>query len=194
MIFNLLAIAIFATFFIAKANYEFIIYVGVIIFFMLVFIATNHKIYYPNALLWGLTTRAVMHMAGGAIAVKQGRLYDIILIPISDKYSILRYDQVVHIIGFGVATILMFYLLKPLLRKDIRSRWAMPIVVIFAGLGVGALNEIIEFITGEIVAEAGVGGYINTSLDLVADLIGAILAVVVIKLTNSDYFKSTNQE
>jgi len=50
-----------------------------------------------------------------------------------------------------------------------------------AGLGVGALNEIIEFIIAQIVPETGVGGYLNTSLDLVSNLIGAILAMLYIK-------------
>ena len=59
---------------------------------------------------------------------------------------------------------------------------ALSIVVVMAGLGVGGLNEIIEFIATVIMPETGVGGYVNTSLDLVADLIGALIALIYIRL------------
>ncbi|MBN1796127.1 MAG: DUF2238 domain-containing protein [Sedimentisphaerales bacterium] len=183
LLFNLIAIIVFAIRFLVLDNYEFIIYIGVIIFFLIVFAATNSRIYYPNLLLWGLTLWAFMHMAGGGIFVKDGRLYDLILIPLSAKYPILRYDQVVHIIGFGVATMVMFYMLKPILRPGLDKFTALSIVIIFAGLGVGALNEIVECLTAVIVPQSGVGGYMNTSLDLIADLIGAVLAMAIIRLT-----------
>ena len=44
------------------------------------------------------------------------------------------------------------------------------------------INELLEFIATVLVPETGVGGYVNTSLDLVSDLIGAILAMVIIRL------------
>ena len=89
-----------------------------------------------------------------------------------------------HVVGFGVATLLMYHLLRPLLKKDL-CRWtALSIVVVMAGLGVGALNEIIEFLATVLLPETGIGGYVNTSLDLVADFIGAILALLVIRMQN----------
>ena len=54
-------------------NHEFILYVGVIIFFLVVFIYTNSKVYYPNALLWGLSIWAFMHLSGGAIYVYEAK-------------------------------------------------------------------------------------------------------------------------
>jgi len=44
----------------------------------------------------------------------------------------------------------------------------------------GALNEILEFIVSIAVPQSGVGGYMNTSLDLCADLIGAVLGLLYI--------------
>jgi uncharacterized membrane protein YjdF len=190
LIFNLLAIAFFSYRFLKLANYEFIIYIGVIVFFLIVIAATNSRIYYPNLLLWGLTLWAFMHMSGGGIRFGDGCLYDIILIPISSKYPILRYDQVVHTVGFAVATAVMFYLLKPILKPGLDKFTALSIVVVMAGLGVGALNEIIECLVSAIVSESGVGGYVNTSLDLIADLIGAILAMVILRITERDFFKA----
>jgi len=122
-------------------------------------------------------------MCGGGIRVGDHVLYGQILIPFSD--TVFRFDQFVHIVGFGVATLLMHHLLKPLLRPDVKPGTALSIVVVMAGLGVGALNEIVEFAAVVIVPETGVGGYVNTSLDLVADLVGALLALVYIRIASA---------
>ncbi|MHC4264567.1 MAG: DUF2238 domain-containing protein [Planctomycetota bacterium] len=188
LIFNLLVLAVFSTYFIAKKNHEFIFYVGVIVFFLGVFIFTNSKVYYPNALFWGLSIWALMHLSGGAIYINKVKLYELILIPLSENHPVLRYDQLVHIIGFATATVVMFYVLKPLLKKDLNGWIAISIVVVAAGLGVGAFNEIVEFMATIFVPQTGVGGYLNTSLDLVADLIGALVAIIIIRITNKDIY------
>ena len=185
---NLVALLAFAVLFIIRSNYEFVIYIGVIIFFLILFAVTNARVYYPNALLWALTTWAIMHMAGGAVYINKVCLYEIILIPLSTNIPIFRYDQLVHIVGFGAATVAMFYVLKPLLRPELDRFAVLSIIVVAAGLGIGALNEIVEFITSILVPESGVGGYLNTSLDLVADLIGAVLAMVIIRISDRKFF------
>lgn len=182
LIVNLIYLLIFAAIFSFKKNYEFIIYVGVIAFFFALILYTNKKVKYPNVILWGLTLWGFMHMAGGGITLENGSvLYTLILIPISKTYGIFRYDQLVHIIGFGVATLVMYSLLQSLLHPAKKERVALSIVVMMAGFGVGALNEMVEFIATIILPETGVGGYINTSLDLVSDFIGAIIALVYIR-------------
>ncbi|MFO8102479.1 MAG: hypothetical protein R6U37_10010 [Dehalococcoidia bacterium] len=61
--------------------------------------------------------------------------------------------------------------------------WIVALVLIFAGLGAGAFNEIIEYIATIIAPRNGVGGYVNTSLDLIADFLGACAAMIYV------YFK-----
>ena len=51
-----------------------------------------------------------------------------------------------------------------------------------AGLGVGAFNEIVEALVAATIKEAGVGGYVNTALDLISNFIGAILGYVYIRM------------
>lgn len=182
LIVNVLALLGFTLYFASRANYEFLIYVGVILFFLAVVIATNRRVEYPNSLLWGLTLWALLHMSGGSVHIRGKLLYEIILIPISEEHGVFRFDQFVHIVGFGVATLAMYHLLKPLLRPDVKKWTSLSIVVVMAGLGVGALNEIVEFTTTVLCPETGVGGYLNTSLDLVADFIGAVLALVFIRI------------
>jgi len=180
----LLALVPFTVFFMYRQNYEFLLYVGVIVFFLVVVALTNGRVRYPMLLLWGLVVWAIMHMCGGGIPVGEGVLYGVMLVPLSETIPVIRYDQVVHVFGFGVSTLLMYHLLRPLLRNDIRHFAALSIVVAMAGLGTGALNEIVEFIATLAVPETGVGGYMNTSLDLVANLVGAVLAVILLRLSS----------
>jgi uncharacterized membrane protein YjdF len=182
VIVNVLALLFFAALFASKKNYEFLLYIGVIIFFLVVILASNKRVAYPNGTLWGLTIWAFLHMSGGGLYFRGTKLYEIILIPISESYNIFRYDQFVHIVGFGVATLVMYHLVEPLLKPELKGWTALSIVVIMAGLGVGALNEIVEFTATVLVPETGVGGYTNTSLDLVSDLIGAIGAMIIIRM------------
>jgi uncharacterized membrane protein YjdF len=181
LIINICLVAGFEYSFLLRKNYEFIIYVGVIVLFLVLVSITFFKVAYSTATLVGLTIWSLMHMAGGGLFFNNVRLYDIILIPLSQTYPILRYDQVVHVFGFGVATIAMFELIRPLLKENLQHFVALSIVIIMAGLGVGAFNEIVEALVAAALPQSGVGGYENTALDLMSDLIGSILAFVFIK-------------
>lgn len=179
---NLSLIIGFGVLFLARLNYEFIIYVGVIIFFLCLILASIKKVDYTLGSLIGLTVWSALHLAGGGIIVGEGRLYDVILIRLSQTYPIWRYDQLVHIWGFGVSTLVMYSLLRPAFARPIHNSISLSIVLVMAGLGMGAFNEILEFAVSVIVPASGVGGYLNTSLDLCADLIGAILGLLYIRI------------
>lgn len=169
----------------SRKNYEFVIYVLVVIFFFILILVTNKKINYPNSVLWGLSLWGLLHMLGGGILLKDGsRLYTLMIVSLSDVYPIFKFDQFVHIVGFFVATLVAFVLLKPLLKPKWENWTALSIIVVMAGLGMGALNELVEFWTTIMFAETGVGGFINTSLDSVSNLIGAILAMIYIRVKN----------
>jgi len=172
----------FSVYFGYRKNYEFLLYVAVIIFFMVVIALTNDRVRYPISILWGLVAWAILHLCGGGIRVGDGVLYGVMLMPLSKTIPVLRYDQFVHIVGFGVSTLVMYHLVRPMLRPGVRHGAALSIVVVMAGLGVGGLNEIIEFIATVVMPETGVGGYVNTALDLVSDLVGAVIAVVALRM------------
>ena len=181
---NLLVLLAFTAWFIISKNVEFIFYIFVMVFFGLVILFSNKKIHYPNDLLWLLSLWAWLHMAGGGLFFQGTRFYEIILIPLSATYPIIRYDQVIHAYGFFTATLVVWHLLKPLL-KSTKTGWVQIfIIVTMAGLGLGALNEIVEFIATIVLNSTGVGGYLNTSLDLVSNWIGALIAFVYIKKTS----------
>ena len=189
LIVNITAVLFFTINFLLRKNYEFLIYIGVIIFFMLAIVMSNKKINYPPIVFWSLTLWSILHMSGGGLYANGKKLYELMLIPIvGEPYNIFKFDQFVHIIGFTAATITIFYVLKPILNEKIKRPISLSIVVVMAGFGLGALNEIIEFSATVFVPETGVGGYENTALDLVADLIGAIIAMFYISKKEKIYF------
>ncbi len=166
----------FTWLYLSRRNYEFLVHIVVLLFFASLILYSNRKVKYPAWLLWGLAIWGFVHMSGGAFYLGETRLYELMLIQISQALQIFRYDQAVHIFGFGVTTLVFHHILgRP------RVGVAIGIVLVMAGTGAGALYEIIEFLATLIVAEHGVGGYINNSLDLLSNFLGALLALVLIK-------------
>jgi len=179
LIINLLLLIGFISFYLLKANYEFMVYVGVIAILAFVIVYSQIKyINYTKATLISLTIWSAMHLSGGGVSVQGSRLYELILIPLSDKLPIFRYDQLAHIFGFFSATLVSYCLIRKFAGHKIPNTISFAVVVIMAGLGFGALNEILEFIVSYNVPNTGVGGYVNNSLDLCSDLIGAFLGWV----------------
>ena len=180
---NVAMLVAFGWVFWISRNYEFIMYVAVVGGAIAAVMATLRRVPYTMDCLIGLTVWAGLHLAGGGVQVGDvGCLYNLMLWPLSDKLPIFRYDQFVHIWGFGAATLLMHCLLAKSLRRPIPGKVGLGIVLVMAGLGVGALNEIVEFLATQFMSQTGVGGYTNTALDLCGNLIGAILAVIYLGL------------
>ncbi len=163
-------------------NFEFLIYVGVVLTALIWIGLSLKRVNYALSTLIGLSVWGLRHMAGGGIVVGQGRLYDVMLVKLSSSLPILRYDQVVHIWGFGSCVLFCYDLLKGQLADRQRFPFSLGLVLVMAGLGLGAFNEIVEFIVTCVVPEAGVGGYINTALDLCANMVGALLALLFLRL------------
>ncbi|MDP6527374.1 MAG: DUF2238 domain-containing protein [Candidatus Pacebacteria bacterium] len=181
-LFNLLYILGFGGYYISIKNFEFLWYVAVLVFFFLLVVLTLKKSKFDYTILWGLSLWGFLHMAGGGVPVGDGVLYGYQLLSLVDNggdFFILKFDQLVHAFGFGVATLFIYHLLKPYLNE--KTNWgAVYAILIAAGSGLGALNEIVEFVAVVSFPETGVGGYANTALDLVFNIIGATLAVIFI--------------
>lgn len=171
VIFNVLYVACFSVIALGRRNYEFVLYTGVVIALGVWILVKQRTVQFDRVILWGLSVWGVLHMAGGNMRVGGDMLYNVRIIP-----DYLRYDQFVHAFGFGTTTLVCFHLLRPYLRPNIERRRTLMVLVVLMGCGVGALNEIVEFITVKTVPETNVGGYDNTLLDLVFNLIGATIA------------------
>ncbi len=181
--FNLAYMAAFTAYYVMRHNFEFLLYIGVMIFFFALIFATLPKSKFDAPLLWCLSAWGLLHMAGGGMRVGSDVLYGVILLPLISRGELilLRYDQVVHCFGFGVTTLVGYHLLKPCLKVE-ANRGVAYLILLGFGMGMGALNEVVEFLATVFIPNTGVGGYVNTGLDLIFNLIGATIAIMIIHL------------
>lgn len=124
------------------------------------------------AVLWAFSLWGLAHMAGGIAPLGGGRiLYNAWLVG-----HLVRYDQAVHAVGFGFATVACGKVLARWLPAGAATGPA--VLAALAGMGVGAMNEVVEFLATLVLAQTHVGGFENTGWDLVFNLIGATTAAV----------------
>ena len=172
-----------------QGNTEFIFYIVVMVVLISVMTLVHKSVGLTTGLLWALSVWGLAHMAGGLIRLPAGWpyngenpvLYSWWIIP-----QKLKYDQIVHAYGFGITTWLCWHTLRSSMRKscgiELKPTFGLMVLMAAAGIGFGALNEIVEFIAVLTIPNTNVGGYENTGWDLVANLCGATIAAVVIRL------------
>ena len=181
VIFTLLYIVAFGIYYVVSRNYEFMWYVAIMIFFFALIALTLRKSNFDYVILWGLSIWGLLHMAGGNIPVGDGVLYSWRIIPLyaTENFFVLKYDQLVHFFGFGVTALVAYHLLKPYLNKNPNYKVLYPGLVLIA-MGLGALNEILEFIGVLLFPKTNVGDYFNNVWDLTFNTLGAIVAVIIL--------------
>lgn len=181
--FNLLYFLPFTIYYLASGNLEFLWYSAVLAAAGILVWVTLPRTQFGPVILWGLSLWGLMHMAGGSVRVGDGVLYKVILLPLVNQgeFQIVRFDQAVHFLGFGTCTLIGNHLLRPLLKDPVHGR-VPGFLLVMIGMGFGALNEIVEFAAVVAVPKTGVGGYENTALDLVANALGALASVFLIRL------------
>jgi hypothetical protein len=164
---------IFGIFSLSAKNYEFLYYTGIMSIIIFVAVLYHKKLHLPVPVLAGFAVFGIMHVSGGNIWIGTTRLYDLWLIP-----GILKYDNLVHFVAIFFVTLAIYSLLYPHFDKKIkRNKFLLFLLLILISLGIGAFHEILELIAVALFhVEERVGGYINNALDLVFNLIGAILA------------------
>ncbi len=172
--------------YVLRGNSEFVFYLGqFFIFILLACIFLRYVPAFPDYLLGLLSLVGLLHVLGGGIVVDGVRLYDLRLVEIYEsarfpELFILKYDQFVHAFGFGVAALGFRWLLGH--YGSTLSQGACNTIAVFAAAGVGALNEVSEFLAVLLFARTGVGGYFNIALDLLLNFVGAIIALAFIEV------------
>ena len=174
---------------VTRGNAEFIFYIVVMLILIGVVWAVDRSVTLSPGALWGLSIWGLAHMVGGLVAAPAGWptavpegavIYNVWLIP-----ERIKYDHLVHAWGFGIATWVCWQALVAAMRRrgaGVAPTAGLLVLVAAAGLGFGALNEVIEFAATLLVPETNVGGYRNTGWDLVSNLVGATVAVTLIRL------------
>jgi hypothetical protein len=135
----------------------------------------------PDLLALALALAAILDLAGGLINVGQDVLYNASVGPFSKTLGThyLQYDHFAHAYATFVITYACWVMLAAPYAAAQRRR-DLVILAVGTAVGLGALNEVVEFIATLAHHGAHVGGYFNTGWDLICNLIGACAAGVVI--------------
>jgi uncharacterized membrane protein YjdF len=162
-------------FFLIRKNYEFVGYVGILIIIFLGLYFLQRKVNFDPLLIWLISIWGAIHMAGGAAIINGLGLYKHMIFEIVNRggeFMILKYDQFAHFYVYLVVAMMVFFLLRKKFKKN--SQTSLFIFTILAAIGIGSLNEIVEFLMVVFIPETWVGGYENTLLDLCFNTLGAI--------------------
>ncbi|MCP5068423.1 MAG: DUF2238 domain-containing protein [bacterium] len=161
-----------------QGNTEFVFYLVAMIVMIVVVAAVHRRVQLHPATLWCLTAWGAAHMAGGLMPIPESWphkgtgavLYNLWLIP-----DLLKYDQITHAYGFGVCTWVCWQGIAAATGKT-RPTFGLLTLAVLAAIGLGAMNEVIEFAATLSMPETNVGGYRNTGWDLVSNVVGTLIA------------------
>jgi predicted membrane protein DUF2238 len=153
----------------ARAAWAYLVMMLVIAAFVVI---VHHRVRLTPAVLWALTAWGFLHLAGGLVPVGGGAH---VLYNADWGIPVLRYDRLVHAFGFGAATVACWQALRGRLSPGTRVTAGLAMLIALMGMGVGAVNEVIEFAASQL-ANTNVGGYLNTGWDLVFNTIGCTMA------------------
>ena len=185
-----------------SGNGEFVFYVIAMAVVGAAVVAAHQICNLTTPLLTLLLIWAVLHMAGGLVPVPQSWpingdirvLYSWWIVPAADHDPTnamsgwLKYDQLVHFLGFFATAWACWQGLSASIacdtgtpRRAVKRTFGRLVLVATASLGFSALNEVVEF-AATLMGPSNVGGYINTGLDLCFNTAGAVAAAIALKL------------
>ena len=186
--FTLLYMAIWLVVALALKNDEFVFYFVVMCVMVVALTLIHFRVRFRVGSLWGLALWGLAHMAGGLLPIPASWpihgethvLYNWWLVP-----GYFKYDQFVHAYGFGLVTWICWQSLRKALEN--RGATAVPTIglltlCVAAGMGFGALNELVEFFATLTLPGTNVGGYANTGWDMLANFAGCLIAAIAVYL------------
>lgn len=190
-IFVLTYYAFFTTWALSIKNYEFLLYEAEMLALMILVVFMDKRVQFSRLVLYLLASWGALHLAGGLVPIPDS-LADMndadpnaafqVLYNMRPWDSLPRYDNVIHALGFGTCALATREALQAHLGKPVTMNVQMGFVVFLIALGLGAVNEIIEFAAVLLIPNTNVGGYTNTLWDLVSNAVGAGIAITYMKL------------
>lgn len=178
---NVISVVGFGSYYIKELNYEFLAYACTIVLVVGCLFGTLRFTRFPTYILAGITIWAILHMMGGSVQTVDGVLYAYHIFPFFDgggDFYILKMDQVIHAFLYGVVGLMFLHSLREIVGIKTHT-FFIALVAIFAASGFSVINEIIEFLASVNIPGNGVGGYYNTVLDLIFNMLGASVAIAV---------------
>lgn len=172
-----------------NGNKEFIFY-GVIMLLCIGLVAWMHaRVGLSTLALWLLAIWGGLHMAGGNLPIPdsfmassppaEGSAHNV-LYNFRPFAWFPKYDQWTHAFGFFAATIASWEAFSWSSKCTLRPTFGILVGMVCIGMGLGAINEVVEFAAVLLIPNTNVGGYMNTGWDLVSNLTGCVLAAAFI--------------
>lgn len=130
---------------------------------------------------WALSLSGLAHLVGGLLPSPQAGapvFYETWLVA-----GVLKYDQVVHAGVSAVLTVAAWQLVGAWVDEGRCSPRARAALAAFVALGLGALNEAVEFLSALRFHDAFVGGFENAGWDLVFNAFGVTAAALWLALS-----------
>ena len=132
----------------------------------LVFLVDS-RVRFSTEVLMLLSLSGFFHMAGGNVVINGDFLYE-------QTWGLVGYDHFIHILGLGTAGLAVWEATSRMLRAFGGKEAA---VVTFLGAhAVGTVIEVGEYLATLVMHEVRVGDYANNMQDLIANMVGALLA------------------
>lgn len=192
-VFTLSYFSIFTVWAVHIQNYEFMLYEVQMAILMGLFLFMDKRVQFSKFVLWALALWGFGHLAGGLVPIpdsiadmkdaaedaKQQVLYNMRIFD-----NLPRYDQMIHAFGFGTCAVIAKEALQAHIGKQLKINWPIGSIVFLVALGLGSINEVIEFTLVMTIPDTNVGGYINTGWDLVSNTVGALIAVIAMRIAN----------
>ena len=164
-------------------NLEFLFYAIVTALLGGLLFVIHRRVGFSNGVLWLLVIWAALHMNGGLVPVpdflpaKEPRVfYNLWFIP-----GYFKYDNLVHAFGFFTTALAAWEGIRSM-HPAARPTLGWLLIVWTSSQGFGALNEVVEFAAVLAVEETNVGDFDNAMWDLVANMAGALLACILIRV------------
>ncbi|MFG0330505.1 MAG: DUF2238 domain-containing protein [Phycisphaerales bacterium] len=172
--------AVFGVSAVLQSNREFVFYAACMILVIALVLYAHRMCRFSGLALWMLSLWGLVHMIGGLVpapGADASVMYNLWLVD-----GMLRFDHVVHAYGFAAATLVCWEALQPRLSRTPPTTLLLPVSAALMGLGLGAVNELVEFAATRLLPETNVGGYENTGWDLVSNAFGCVAAATTLAL------------
>lgn len=194
--FTLLYVIGFSVWSFAGGNTEFVFYSIVMVLAILGVLYMHTRVRFSTTVLWLLSIWGLLHMAGGNVRIPASLALDwarenpegtrTVLYNLRPVAWLPKFDQFVHAFGFFTSTLASFEAIRAAAGGTLRIGFGILMAALLCGMGLGAVNEVVEFAATRVMT-TNVGGYENTGWDLVSNLTGCILAVVLIAATRGSF-------
>ncbi|MBS4539347.1 hypothetical protein GOQ27_12800 [Clostridium sp. D2Q-11] len=90
------------------------------------------------------------------------------------------FDKILHVIGTFTISLFSYQVLRSLWGSDLNSKILVFILISSIGITTGVLLEIFEFSLDMIFNTTNQHGLLDTNLDLIFNIVGAILAAFIV--------------